>query len=271
MKLKPLDKHCYDLSQIIYRGDLTLDYHRAAEWLHIASGIEAVAFDGTKFDDDVGWCGNADQYLSAQSELAQTFVQKLTVFTYIWSATESLVNEIVPRLKGDGGKIQGAIKFLREHSLRPYCPDPSRDLLMSLHDILVDSDGYNPVVHRFSTYRASDGPGLGLHVIYELRNLLAHGALAFPLPDSENKPHNPLLQVPDLSSRIALLSIQELLRCVYKDRPDALRVAWLGLADYEDEEDLEDEDGVRIYEILGLVQFMPPAIPDPLWNWSPVA
>ena len=41
MKLKTLDKHCYDLSQIIYRGNMGSGYHKAAEWLHIASGIEA--------------------------------------------------------------------------------------------------------------------------------------------------------------------------------------------------------------------------------------
>ena len=266
MTLKPLDKHCYDLSQIIYRGDMASYYNKAAEWLHIASGIGGIAFDGAKFDDNIGYCGSADEYLFAESDLAQAFVQKLTVFTYIWLAIESLVDEIVPRLKGDEGKIREAIKFLGKHSTRPYCPDPSRYLLMNLHDILVDSgvDAYKPVVRRFSTYQTSDGSGLGLHVISKLRNLLAHGVLAFPLPDPENKPQSPLLQVPDLSSRIALLSIQELLRCIYKDLPDALRVAWLGLADYEDEEDLEDEDGVRIYEILGLVQLVPPAVPDPL-------
>lgn len=259
MTLKPLDKHCYDLSQIIYYDDdVPSDYHKSAEWLRIASGIETVAFDGAKFDNTVGYCGSADEYLFAESKLAQAFVQKLTVFTYIWLAIESLVDEIVPRFKGDEGKIREAVKFLGKHSTRPYCPDPSRYLLMNLHDILVDSgvDVYKPVVRRFLTYRTPDGSGLGLHVISKLRNLLAHGVLAFPLPDSENKPENPLLQVPDLASRIALLSIQELLRCIYKDLPDTLRVGWLGQVDYE--------DGSRIYEILGIVQFVPLTTPDSL-------
>ncbi len=256
MTLKPLDKHCYDLSQIIYRGDEDSDYHKVAEWLHIASGVKAVAFDGTKFDDDIGYCGSADEYLSAESELAQEFVQKLTVFTYIWLAIESLVDEIVP--SSSRRKIQRAIDFLRKHAPRPYCPDPSRYLLMDLHDILVDSDvdAYKPVICKFSPKRISDGAGLGLRVIYKLRNLLAHGALAFPLPDSEHKPQSPLLQVPDLASRIALLSIQELLRCIYKDLPDALQDAWLERAGYE--------DGIRVYEILNIVQFIQPAGPDPL-------
>ena len=74
MELKPLDKHCYDLSQIIYRGDMDSDCHKAAEWLHIASGIKAVTFDGTKFDDDIGYCGSVDEYLSAESDFTQAFV-----------------------------------------------------------------------------------------------------------------------------------------------------------------------------------------------------
>ena len=71
--------------------------------------------------------------------------------------------------------------------------------------------GYESVEKRYKMAKNTGCLCSGLFIVYELRNLFAHGSLNFPEPDENNQPISSHQAMVSHATRIVLLSIQMLL------------------------------------------------------------
>ena len=58
---------------------------------------------------------------------------------------------------------------------------------------------------RFRISKGIGAPGIGLYAVYKIRNLFAHGSMAFPQPDSERRPISSHSDLIVHATRIVLL------------------------------------------------------------------
>lgn len=74
----------------------------------------------------------------------------------------------------------------------------------------------NRVQTRYALGRAFGDAGVGLYIVYELRNQFAPGSHVLQQPDEENRPNRPISPHQTLvrqATRITLLQIQMLVTC----------------------------------------------------------
>ena len=144
---------------------------------------------------------------------------------------ESTIDAVDPPKHPDRskrGKIRNACYLLHQKlGMRPL-PDGYAEALASfkLHAMeCLDRDRVN---RRFSEWLDVGGAGLGLYVVYELRNSFAHGSIEFPEPDEENKALSYHSEMIRESSRIILLTIQMLLIAHSESSEEEIEYEWPG-------------------------------------------
>jgi hypothetical protein len=86
--------------------------------------------------------------------------------------------------------------------------------------------GYESVETRFSAADDVGLAGLGLFVVYELRNSFAHGSLVFPMQDEENCPISKHSDLVDHATRIALLTLQMQLLAHFDESEEKVYFPW---------------------------------------------
>lgn len=214
--MKNISEHCSDLSKLVSGYEPDVEWPRLCEWLHIASGIVNVQFDVIRFDTCFGWCSDADEFSCSREEILEKYITELTRFTYVWSALESLINDINPEESPERGKINSICYYMKNrlapcHIIYPYLS------LMEELQIILSKSGVDEqeIFKRFKGTLHLSEHGLGIYVIYKLRNLFLHGSLNFPYPDEENQPKSLYPKLVSLSTRITLLSIQMILLAFY--------------------------------------------------------
>ena len=87
----PLDYHAAAIFRILQ--ELNPRWFGVADWLRLAASISSVEVDGFKHDPG-SLCGAAFEYEDAQAELHKTFVERLTVFGFVWSALEATIDAV---------------------------------------------------------------------------------------------------------------------------------------------------------------------------------
>lgn len=246
IQLKEIDEHCSDLSSFLSGWDMQLYWPDLCDWLHVASGIVKVEFDVIRFESGFGWCSNADEFSLSREEILQKYITELTRFTYVWSALESLINDINPEKAHEKGKINSICFYLKNRlgptdNILPYTL-----LLKQLHSLLSKSEVNEPkILNRFEKIPHVSSHGRGIYVIYKLRNLFLHGSLNFPFPDGENKPNSSYPELVNLSTRIVLLTIQMILMAHYVDSDIKTTYDW----------EWDDEMTIPLNELLGNIHF----------------
>ena len=156
-------------------------------------------------------CRPAFEYEDAKQELHNEVVNQLTIFLYVYSGFEAILNNsnITP-CKKVRGKINAAkyhikINFSTYNRSLPLYQE-SISLLLSLID-QKDSD-YQTLKKSFSLDSCTDINGVGLKVVYKIRNLFAHGSFSFPEPLGHTYMIPVQPEIIKLSIRILLLSSQ---------------------------------------------------------------
>lgn len=109
------------------------------------------------------------------------------------------------------GRIREACYYLREKFSSHSAPVGLDEELSRFRAAASECLGSERVERRFKEELAFGSQGIGLYAVYELRNEFAHGSLAFPMPDEENRPISEHSTMVQSASRIVLLQLQMLL------------------------------------------------------------
>jgi hypothetical protein len=214
--LIPLNKHLSELAAVISETDDCVLWSSVYEWLHIASSIESVSLDTIKNNRSFGWCRDSDEYDLARDELLNSFVQKLTVFNFVWGALESAIEIVKPPKhpeKDKRGKISNTCYLIGKIFNTDSQISGLKEEAIAFKEISNKcfGFGFERVQGRISKIQDYGESGVGLYAVYELRNLFAHGSMSFPEPDEDNEPNSPYDSLVEHATRIVLLSIQILM------------------------------------------------------------
>ncbi len=247
-KMKDLGEHCYHLSFLI--GNLEWQWSgpsltRVSDWLHIASGITSIGFDSARFDHGSVYCGSASDYNEAKSAIMSDLVLELARFNFIWGGLEILVDSLKtedhPKHKG---KINRACYLLKTR-YEPASPLPFySDLVSILRDLIcqlphydsLEKDVSKSLNDRFAIQSHVGISGIGLFVVYRIRNGFAHGTLCFPEPEDYSwvKPLD--VQLTKISSRLVLLSMQMMVLAFLEEETFVIPFSWVGDERIQDRE-----------------------------------
>jgi len=226
----PLDYHAAGIARVMQEKDPR--WFGVADWLLLAASISSVEVDSFKHDPGSYLCGAAFEYEDAQAELRKAFVERLTIFGFVWSALEAAIDVInPPPLPGDKGKIRRACRHLENY----FCTrEPVAGLSQEVTRfrlIAQECVGLDAVERRMGSVGDTGASGLGLYLVYVLRNQFAHGSIVFPEPDLDNRPVSPHRDLIECATRIILMQIQMLLVATLSDRDEPVYCPWLNGVD----------------------------------------
>lgn len=186
-------------------------WNNLSQWLHIANGIKGLDYDGINYDDSFFMCRPAYEYEAERQKLYHRLVKEISVFSYVYSGLEGIISNLkLPECSSQKGKINSAAFFLKNSFNKWSLPIPNYDKVVSLCEKMfqtsIDKD------YRLSKElnNCVSIHGLGLRVLYKVRNRIMHGDFFFPEPldHSFTLPLQP--EIINLCSRLVLMSIQML-------------------------------------------------------------
>ena len=181
-------------------------------WLWLASSIKNVDYDGVLYDSAFTFCEPAREYEKAKQELHSCLLNELTIFLYVYSALESLLNSLeLQTCPKNKGKINAAKYFLKQKYSPFYITLPYYAQLVLLMRQLISKSSLNEYEKYFELDSCTDFNGIGLKVLYKIRNALAHGEYGIPEPMEWTTGYTLEPEITRLSIRLALISIQMLI------------------------------------------------------------
>ena len=235
--LIPVNAHCANVARVLKAVEDAVDWENVADWLLVAASVKSVDLDTIQHDWDFGYCSSADEFQMSREDLLQRFVTNISIFTFAWGALEAALEVIKPPKHADkskGGKIRNACHYLKGKF-------ESRSSVLHLFEEVSNFRsaaqacfGYEGVEAQFRDVTDIGTPGIGLYAVYKLRNSFAHGSLAFPMPDEENRPDSEHAGMVTHATRIVLLTLQMLLLAHFGESNEPVSFAW-------DRIDLSDE------------------------------
>ena len=187
-------------------------FESMVNWFWMASSINNVDFDGIRYDCAFSMCRPAYEYEKEKQTLHARLVNELTIFLYAYSGFESMLNEFsLKKCPSNKGKINTARFFLQERYSENFNSITLYKNLLSVLRELMRKSSLNKYEKYFSIDKCTDINGVGLKIIYKIRNKLAHGDYNFPEPAdwSYKLPFEP--EITKVATRILLLSIQMLM------------------------------------------------------------
>lgn len=218
-ELLSLQDHARRLFMCLYELDKPYKFQSSYSWLDVASRIEQVKYNGYLYDYSMGFC--RDDYSDAIHQLNNKLLPELVFFNFAYCGLESLITTLEIHDSRKPGKILSATKYISKHfeplniRLKYYeeCILHLKSLL-SKKNILTKEKYTSEKV--FATTENTSFHGVGLSVIYKIRNDFAHGSFLFPEPEdfSFEKPFE--IDIYATASRVVLLSYQILLMAFYK-------------------------------------------------------
>ena len=226
--IKPLNQHCAEFAAILGFTDQSL-WSVVAEWLHIAASVKRVELDTVQFDLGFGWCSNADEFTMSRETLLGDFVSQLSVFLFVCGSLEAAIEHLdIPRHldKSKRGKIADTCRHISRHYASRFEIAPYHEEVTAFRAALADCRSYDDIVSRFDAVSDIGIAGIRLYAVYVLRNQFAHGNLAFPFPDEENRPISGHGELVSHATRIVLLSMQMLFAIQYQSSVQTVKFTW---------------------------------------------
>src|SRR5438309_38468 len=129
------------------------------------------------------YCRGAYEFEVDRNNLHSELIAQLAKFNFIWGSLETALDLIsppaAPKYKG---KINAACYYLQQN-FAPSSPIEFYDeFLHKLKKLIQNIPYYSGLLAEFSLKPHRSHYGIGLYVVYRIRNRFAHGALALPLP-----------------------------------------------------------------------------------------
>ena len=211
-QLIDLQEHCFELKEFLGQWD-QVPFLNAMAWLDIAAGVESVKVTTAKHDDTLAYCGTAMAYEDKRSELLSNLTTRLIIFNFVWGSFETVAKVFLGIERY--GVVDKTIKFLKQN----YSPSRPiagyKDTLYSLRKFIEEDATYEVRSDAFKLNDSDDLNGLGLNVVKDIRNDLAHGSAYLPRPDDWGEGKTNLqssehrhLKLIDTCTRIVLLTVQ---------------------------------------------------------------
>ena len=213
----------WKIAEYLIKNDYFDEYYgyigNAIDWLNLCSSLNTVEIEPNKFDEGLLYCGAAWQYEVDRSKLHSLVTTELVRFHFAWGALEHMLPAFFDLSKGVKGKINKLCEHLKNQQLEQVMPDFYEEEYERLISLLLESDEYSDGLYALGINRTNSFPsspyinasGVGIFVVYKIRNRFAHGAMRFPEPEeySGEQPHN--LEIIAISTRIVLMTILLLL------------------------------------------------------------
>jgi hypothetical protein len=184
--------------------------------LAISSAIEEVEVDTARFGDGVNWDSGILEYEAHRSDLLSSIMATLLSFTYSWMALETLLGLLplpkVPKQLKRGAKlIDEGIYYLKlalpskynEALLPGY-----GETLERFKKVVLSMPRYSKYVTRFDLQSHMNAWGIGIDKVRNVRNKFIHGVLQMPGPAEYAGEETEDELLFELSSRIALFTMQ---------------------------------------------------------------
>jgi hypothetical protein len=230
MKNKDIVKvheHCWRISCVfktLYNYEIDFEWIHVADWLLMASGVLKVDIDTVRFDNSAMWDSGVMEYENDRSDVLSNIAMELATFSFIWGGLETIIDIIVPKIDIDKyGKINAACGYLKRNYEVGNVLTGYVDLIDELYNKLGKSFTYKKTLNELNIYNKYNYKshvniiGIGIFLVYRVRNLFAHGALEFPEPEEYTNRKTYDEDIINLSSRIVLMTIQMLLITFYED------------------------------------------------------
>lgn len=221
----------------------------ACDWLRLASEIESVRVNPTRFDDSSFYCSTAWNFESKRGDLQAALAAGVVRFSFAWSAFEILVRclQLARSARQRASAPAAAMAFLERHKVQHRIFE---GYAMLVHEA-IQSVGRHPDFNRRplrETLIGKHEATLGLELCRRIRNTIAHGASVLPLPEdweSGDFSDAEYTAFHDQALRLLLISVQMILHGVIGVEHELedhsldrrIVVPRLHLATYYDEED----------------------------------
>lgn len=247
-----ISDHSYLLSQVASqldmqttRGQLKYTCEELSEWLEIGASIDSVRLNTGRYDPSFRMCSQAREYAVERSDFLSEWVERFSVFNFIWGGLEITTKIVVPTSwkPGQSTPDRAASYLEREFGVRSpvYLYREVLGELRSSVRVLwktssqfVSSDDperkrpehsrFKSIYEEFSRYELDKLSGLGVRVVKCLRNQLAHGDTSIPKLSDYRSGKEKLQEIEDarrrtidLCTRILLLSTQMMLLSAIED------------------------------------------------------
>ncbi len=242
--MNSLGEHCWNLCRFTNGNDRSKkQWEQLYEYLNVSASIDEVKINLTKYDSNFGWCSAPDTWIIAREEILEKYTLQLLRFTYVWGGLEAIIDAINPKPSPEKGKINRICYYLLQKlhvsdEVSFYSAQLGR-----LNVLLNEADIREPSIKkRFKGNRHLSHQGLGIYVIYKLRNVFAHGALTFPEPEPyEHKPISSYPEMIEVSTRLVLLTIQMIFIAHLQSNP------WDDYVGYDifNDESVSPEEAIR--------------------------
>jgi len=254
-KIKSLNSNCADLARLLISPDSLASqsanesyWLQVSDWLLVAGGIVKVELDREVLDSDgYAYCRPVYEFEVDRNELHGAMVMQLAKFSFIWGCLETVLDVIsapaAPK-PNHRGKINAACYYLKQNLAASSTLDFYDQFLDSLKKLIQYVPYYSDLATEFSPKPHVDHHGLGVYIVYKIRNRFAHGALSLPLPDDDIK-KNPDKILIHTSCHIVLLTIQMLISAFLRNESFDIR-----LFPIDDEEEDDEGEKVNIHELL---------------------
>jgi hypothetical protein len=211
-----LEEHCYLLGDILSNSTLEEskrygpEWSHAGEWLHLAAGVRRVEIIPDLFDLSGVYCGTVGDYQDARGKAISNYYTELTRFLFTWGAFETVVEAV--RLPGwRDGKIRAVGQFLA----RRFEPDKLIHYGCAVSGLKQLISSQQHTLRIKDSDFVADGSygesGIGLRVVYKLRNSFSHGSIKFPEPQDWGGRPRTDIKAARAATRIILFTIQMVL------------------------------------------------------------
>ena len=204
-----IQQHCSRVRDLFGVTDLE-QYILFSEWLLLASSIENIHLDISKYDDTWGICESAHEYELVRERVLKNFATDLTIFSFIWCAIESLIDKINPSPhpdKSKRGKIRNICYYLNKNLRTSNLPDEYINSILLFRELSENFLDQKKLKSKLK-FSPESIAGTGLLLVYELRNSFAHGSMLPAQPNEQHEPISLQINLVQTASRICLLTIQ---------------------------------------------------------------
>lgn len=214
------------------------EWENLSQWFHIANSIKELNYDGITYDDSFFWCSPAYEYEIEKQELYQRLVKEITLFSYLYSGLEGVLTSLeLPKCPHQRGKINSATYYLKKEFPTWSLPIAYYDKVVRLCEILFQQSFDKNYKLSSELGACVSIHGLGLKLLYKIRNKIMHGDFFFPEPLDHSfiLPFQP--EIINLCSRLVLMTVQMLFLAYRKgDYIEELQIYNSSIIYFEDKE-----------------------------------
>lgn len=199
--------HLDDLAEY-FNGLEFPEFADTANWFSMAWAIKTTEYERAKYVYELDPYQVANEYMQATQKLRTKLMDNIARFLYMYMGFESLLNNLtLDPCPNNDGKINAATYYIKVNSSLVPSLTHYEDYINLLKELIINSSLHD-LESLFSTNSCTCEKGMGLKVLYRLRNKLSHGNFEFPMDEdiSAFMPLEP--EITKLCSRLLLISIQ---------------------------------------------------------------